>query len=184
MLKINEILEYNLKDLQDLNLASLFNILKKMKRTAKNRYETLKKKKRINTPYTKAYSRSRKFVNRYYTKNKNKMIQQFFSLKNLLTYETSTVTGVNRIKRNFKRKTGINLSNSQTEMMFNVLNRIKEYNPVLSRLFEYKVIMQNISDVIVENPDADVDEIFEKSLDKMEDLYEDDENFGGEDELF
>lgn len=119
--------------------------------------------------------------------SKGKGISDIFNsisiIENFLSYETATVLGAQRYKKDVENRLGLkNVSSKTLGVIWRLINRAREVNPVIanySRLgrYVYNIVSSNVDNIsdIDEMSESEVDDMIENSAmgvaKKIQDLY-------------
>lgn len=166
--RVNKLLEYTPKEISQMSYNELAPIVKELSNYANKRITALRKKRLTESPaYVKIRESGR---NRFTERQKtvNQLRNEYITIRQFLNNKTSTIPQAKKYYKRIKEITGLSLSNTQIRSLWNVYQRLKEYNPS----FVEEHSSDRVISLIVSKIDRklDIDEIFEKVKDLVDEV--------------
>mgnify|MGYP003291039888 CR=1 FL=1 len=162
-MKLQDIQNLTISDIDKMSRSELESILKYQKRILMNRYKSQKSSGEVapvfkgsNNPY------------RLKTTNlsKNQQVAQFKKMSRLTTAKTTTLSGYKSWKKKQTKVFKTELTQKQSKKVWDLYDRLQEVHPALTSIIDYKKIIKQITS-IVENKKRVTFDMVDKTMKKL-----------------
>ena len=125
---------YNeLKDMTKTDLINDIKILQKQANTRLTQISKADEESFAKSNIDEKYLKDNKFKVDFNKMNKNQLIGYFNELNRFLTSKTSTVKGVQEVRKNINDRLNINFNKEQQDRLWDIYNKVKERNNAYSK---------------------------------------------------
>lgn len=173
-LSVQDILGMDVAQFNKLNAKELRQITSRLSSAANKRIVNFQKSGEDSPALSDVMQSGGKFSVR--GKNLGELRKEFTRAKGFLEQKTSTVTEWKKVRsrtiKTLEKQHGIKVSKDQFSKFFKVYERLrKEDKSIADRQMRY-LVMNTLSDVMKDNPDADIDTLTIEMMKRADEIYE------------
>lgn len=113
-------------------------------------------------------------------KDVNALRKEFMRAKTFLTAKTSTFKGYKAVQKEFEERIGGKLTPEQTKRFWSAYNKANEREPNFLKLYGSSQMQSYIREEIEQNKGLDSTQLAEKAINRINELYEEEQAQGEE----